>query len=515
MSTAAKRKGGKGGTRGGPREQQKKVTPWVAASVAIGVLASVTVAAYFVTLSSKAALPVHQVPTHQQNVSSIQRPPAEPLTKFSDWAWDRKVRMDGMIPRWRPGFGWGLFARRQLTDMKLLAVPPWAMLSEDDIIGRAPPEGGKVWQRSALVEAAEKAELGDDSFATFCLVLRLLTLAKPPDGDESARRGAEFWAPYIGVLPSPQTGAAFEIPVFLSDEGAAACLPQEMQDRRAVRLAEVDGILKAATSSILWGDDEPTFGEEEVRWAYGVVLTRAMTIPASPVTNGLSKAVMVPAGDIFNQDHVGPNALWSLNATHGFVAWVDGDMIVEKGEQVFIDYKSVYSTAQIVEQYGYAPAVPHHLLHTQTGLQVEGELKAIADKKCVPGSLWLRVDTGELSGELVACVVYGLLSQRPEGWLYAQGKLPPIMQLSMNISAYHHQLRVLQHQKLHHVAGGGCASLGKVGEAVMAASESMKRTIDGAAVMVRKRAEAMEAEFEAHPSRSNIQTLYHRPSGKQ
>eukprot|EP01062_Namystynia_karyoxenos_P064229 TRINITY_DN57142_c0_g1_i1.p1 TRINITY_DN57142_c0_g1~~TRINITY_DN57142_c0_g1_i1.p1 ORF type:complete len:576 (+),score=145.42 TRINITY_DN57142_c0_g1_i1:79-1728(+) len=445
--------------------------------------------------------------------AELLRPAAAPLLKFSDWAWDRKIRMDGLIPRWRATHGWGLFAKRPLADMVLLAVPPWAMLTEDDVIGQPPPDGGAAWPRAALADAAQSAGLSGDGVPTFLLVLRLLTLLHPPAGHQHAEKGAEFWGPYIGVLPSPHSSGPFELPLFMGDSEAARCLSKDANVRRGVLRTELRQVHAAARHPGLWSSAAPPFSDSEADWAYAVVHTRCMSLPAAQQTGMREKAVCVPAGDLFNQDFVAPNAEWGLNATHGLIATTRPGVEIPKGEQVYIDYRSGRSAMDTVERYGYRPERGYPRLPAQIGLPIEGpdQLLREARPKCeVPAELWVDAASGEPSERLVWCSALALLPHRPEAWLYAQGKLPEPLAASVNISAHRHVLKVLLHSRGQIEPGEECQTA--AGRVAQAASRLLVGDVDAASAGLRARIGRLLRHFDALPRRDAGVQLYHTPA---
>eukprot|EP00755_Sulcionema_specki_P031171 Sspe_Gene.96109::Locus_68501_Transcript_1_1_Confidence_1.000_Length_1760::g.96109::m.96109 len=416
-----------------------------------------------------------------------ERPPVKKLHEFADWAYNHRVGMVGMAPRWSD-HGWGMFAREALQPSAILmAVPPWVIISE-----------AHATLPAAANATALVAEVGRDRMPAFLLVYRLLGLLH---NVEVREKDAEHWRPYLDILPTPRNRSAFFDVPFAFDPSIISCLPQELRDRVAVTQAELEAIKKGLRSASLWGGSEKAvFTDDEIEWAFGVYHTRAFSMPPSPEISH-ETAVLIPGGDLMNQDHLEPSALWNLNSTHGMVITV-GPRRIAQGEEVRIDYRSGRSVLDIFERYGYVPTKSYPTLPMQVGMKLEGPAPLLSDMatECIPQNLYLDVATGEPSQSLLRCSAVAILPNRPEAAFFLAEKLPVAIRLSITIGAHQHILKVLQRMNGVH-AMPSCPDSSFPLLLAARASRMMLKDIAAAGEALQKRIADLTEEWESIPDK--------------
>eukprot|EP01060_Flectonema_neradi_P027430 TRINITY_DN37033_c0_g1_i1.p1 TRINITY_DN37033_c0_g1~~TRINITY_DN37033_c0_g1_i1.p1 ORF type:complete len:416 (+),score=42.87 TRINITY_DN37033_c0_g1_i1:20-1267(+) len=318
------------------------------------------------------------------------------LLSFQDWMVANEIQTHSVQLQWAKKSGWGWFAANDIVnETEILTIPLRSMM----------------WANTNTLESF-KSQLSAETYQTASMIYTLLSVSD------------QFQA-FAELL---RNSTPSKLPL-LQAENRLDCMCEELTDFRATISEELSAI-KTIFSQI------QEFSEDDIEWAYRVVLERAFTYD--------DETVLIPAGDSLNQRMRNPSASWTITSEGMKVKTCS---FVKEGEEVRINYRSGVSSIDTFKKYGYKGRGTGKV-YIPLGLPLEGRqefIQRLEETVCIQGQLFVDSNLGIASDALLKCSAVAILPNRPEAELFLQedSKLPKPMDLTISIGSYQHIIRMI------------------------------------------------------------------------
>eukprot|EP00756_Hemistasia_phaeocysticola_P012940 Hpha_TRINITY_DN15240_c0_g1::TRINITY_DN15240_c0_g1_i1::g.66110::m.66110 len=309
--------------------------------------------------------------------------------EFLDWLQTAGANHSGVDLHHSTDRNWHLVATEDLPTGKTFASIPWDIVHSSSSSGTVDKDGNDTKAESPgaiLLAGTDYAGYGGE----LELVLRLI---------RERRKGDP--TPHFNVMP--QIGHDFGTSVHW-DETDLACASQQA---RALHEHQV-GLLQAFTQAIqtlqgqvgaakLFGGGGEEASEEEIKWAYGIVGTRAIQQEG--------EVFLVPLMDMLNHDSGEGKGTEIVLTSRGIELRTQGP--VSAGSELFLNYGSHLSPSKLLAFYGFADesfssVFSHISLPASVGPPF-AELGCLDQKQ-----LWIAKD-GTVSPKVLECVLLTIL----------------------------------------------------------------------------------------------------------
>jgi len=312
-------------------------------------------------------------------------------TEFLDWLATEGAQYSGVDLRHSPDRNWHLIATEDLARGKTFASIPWGIILSSSSTSTLADESSQLNSTqpgATLLGAILLADTGYESYGgELELVIQLI---------RERRKETSRLQPHLRIIP--QLGHEFGTSVDW-DEADLACASQQARAlhghqtgvlqafRTAIRTLETT----VGAATLFGGGVEAS--EEELRWAYGIVGTRAVQQDG--------EVFLVPLMDMLNHDSREGRGTEIVITAAGVELRTEGP--VSSGSELFLNYGSHLSPGKLLAFYGFvddsfSSIFSHLSLPPSVG-------PPFADLGCLDqNQLWIGKD-GTVSPKVLECVL--------------------------------------------------------------------------------------------------------------